>query len=130
MIQAQGLRKSYGSLVAVDGIDLELRRAETFGLLGPNGAGKTTTMHLLVGVLRPDAGTVSLDGQLDPTRPEVRRKIGIAPQREALYEDLTGAENLRFFGKLYGLGGARLRERVAWALDFAGLTERGRDLVK
>jgi ABC-2 type transport system ATP-binding protein len=130
MIRAAHLRKAYGSLVAVDDISLELVPGETFGLLGPNGAGKTTTIHLLVGVLRPDAGEVTLCGEADPTRPAVRRHVGVAPQVEALYEELTGAENLAFFGRLYGLAGPKLRERVAWALDFAGLAERGRDRVR
>jgi ABC-2 type transport system ATP-binding protein len=130
MITAIGLRKAYGSLVAVDGVSLELKPGETFGLLGPNGAGKTTTIHLLIGALRPDAGEVTINGTSDPTRPEVRRQLGVAPQVEALYDDLTGKENLAFFGRLYGLGGPKLKERVAWALNLAGLTERGGDRVK
>jgi ABC-2 type transport system ATP-binding protein len=127
MIEAQNLRKSYGALVAVDGVSFAVRPGETFGLLGPNGAGKSTTIHILAGVLRPDAGTVVLDGQPDPTRPEVRRRLGVAPQALCLYEQLTGEENLLFFGRLCGLRGARLRERVAWALGFAGLADRARD---
>jgi ABC-2 type transport system ATP-binding protein len=124
MIQVTGLRKSYGPVVAVDGVSFEIRQGETFGLLGPNGAGKTTTIHLLTGLLRPDAGEIKISGTPDPTRLEARRHIGLAPQALALYDELTGQENLTFFGKLYGLSGPRLKERVAWGLTFAGLAER------
>lgn len=130
MIKATGLRKSYGSLTAVDDVSLELVAGETFGLLGPNGAGKTTTIHMLVGVLAPDAGEVSINGAMDPMRAMVRRQVGVAPQIESLYEELTAAENLAFFGKLYGLVGEQLRERVAWSLEFAGLSERHGHRVK
>jgi ABC-2 type transport system ATP-binding protein len=128
-LRASGLRKSFGDRLAVDGVSFEVGRGETLGLLGPNGAGKTTTIGMIVGALRPDAGRVTLDGQDDPTRPEIRRRVGVSPQALALYADLTGEENLSFFGSLYGLAGARLRERVAWALEFAGLADRRRDRV-
>jgi len=129
VILIEGLRKSYGALKAVDGLSVEVRPGETFGLLGPNGAGKTTTLHCVVGALSPDAGRIVIAGETDPSRPSVRSRIGAAPQALALYPELSAEENLRFFGRLYGLGGARLRERVAWALEFAGLTERRRDRV-
>src|SRR5437870_2637537 len=118
MIVARQLRKSFGSLTAVDGVSFEVARGETFGLLGPNGAGKTTTINMLVGALRPDAGTVQVDGVADPTQPAHRLRIGVAPQALSLYAELTGEENLAFFGKLYKLSGARLRSRVEWGLDF------------
>ncbi len=130
MIRAQDLRKVYGDLVAVDGISLEIQRGEAFGLLGPNGAGKTTTIHMLVGALSPDAGQIEMDGAADATRPDIRRRIGVAPQTLSLYEELTGAENLAFFGRMYRVRGGRLKERVAWGLAFAGLTERASDRVK
>jgi ABC-2 type transport system ATP-binding protein len=129
MIQVTDLRKAYGSVVAVDGISFEVHRGETFGLLGPNGAGKTTTIHILAGALRPDAGVVVLSGEPDPTRPEVRRQLGFAPQALSLYPELTAQENLVFFGKLYGLHGAHLKERVDGALELAGLTDRRSDRV-
>ena len=128
-IIADNLRKAYGSLVAVDGLSFTVGSGETFGLLGPNGAGKTTTIGMIVGSLRPDDGQVTVAGETDPTRPALRRQIGVAPQALALYQDLTAQENLAFFGTLYGLAGARLQERVAWALDFAGLTDRRGDRV-
>ncbi len=130
MIRARDLRKSYANVQAVDGVSLELVAGETFGLLGPNGAGKTTTIHMLIGALRPDDGEVTINGSTDPMRPDVRRQIGVAPQVEALYDELSAAENLSIFGRLYGLSGSRLKERVSWCLGVAGLTTRAGDRVK
>jgi ABC-2 type transport system ATP-binding protein len=129
MIVAQGLGKRYGHIVALDGVSLEIQPGETFGLLGPNGAGKTTFLHLLAGILAPDAGSVSIDGEVDPRNPAVRRKIGIAPQSISLYKELTADENLHFFGRLYGLTGPKLRERVDDVLRRVGLTDRRGDTV-
>jgi len=128
-IQVRDLRKAFGATVAVDGVSFDIPRGEAFGLLGPNGAGKTTTIRMIVGALKPDAGSVTVDGEPDPTRESVRMRIGTAPQAIALYVDLTAEENLRFFGALYGLSGARLAERVDWALDFSGLGPRRKDRV-
>jgi ABC-2 type transport system ATP-binding protein len=130
VIEARNLSKRYGQLQAVDGVSLTLKKGEAFGLLGPNGAGKTTLIHMLVGALVPDAGEVRVGGEPDPGRPSVRRRIGVAPQTLAIYEELTGGENLATFGRLYGLSGPALRERTDWALEFAGLTDRRRHLVK
>jgi len=123
-IQVRALKKSYGSIVAVDGVSFDVAAGETFGLLGPNGAGKSTTIGMIVGSLRPDAGDVTVDGSTDPTRPAIRMKIGVTPQSLALYSELTAEENLSFFGRLYGLSGDRLKRRVEWALAFAGLADR------
>jgi len=128
-LSVRDLRKSYGATVAVDGITFDVARGESFGLLGPNGAGKSTTINLLVGALAPDSGEVRVDGG-DPASAATRLSIGVAPQSLALYEELTGDENLALFGRLYGLGGAKLAERVDWALAFAGLADRRRDRVK
>ncbi len=130
MLTIQNLRKSFGDIVAVDGISFTIEKGETFGLLGPNGAGKTTTLNVILGVLKADEGTVRLKGGEDPAEMRVRRRLGNAPQALALYEELTGEENLAFFGKLYGLKGARLKERVEWALDFVGLANRRKDRLK
>ncbi|MFH0983181.1 MAG: ABC transporter ATP-binding protein [Planctomycetota bacterium] len=130
MIKLTNLRKTFGPIVAVDDLTLEIRRGEVFGLLGPNGAGKTTTVNLAIGLLRPDAGTVELDGQGSPENAAVRRRIGVSPQEMAIYDELTGEENVSFFGRLQGLTGRELAKRVAWSLDFVGLTDRRRDRAK
>ena len=127
MLSLRDLRKRFGDRVAVDGLSLEVRRGEILGLLGPNGAGKSTTIHMAVGLLDPDEGEVDIDGRGSPRNPEVRRLLGVAPQSIALYDALTPEENLRFFGRVQGLSGRVLDERVEWALSFAALSDRRRD---
>ncbi len=129
MLTLDNIRKRYGAIVAVDGLTLTVQRGEVLGLLGPNGAGKSTTVNLAVGLLAPDAGRVSIEGAGDPIQPAVRARLGVAPQALALYDLLSGVENLRFFGEVYGLFGGRLKERVSWALEFVGLTDRAGDRV-
>jgi ABC-2 type transport system ATP-binding protein len=129
VLNLSDVRKTFGKIVAVDGLSLSIKKGELFGLLGPNGAGKSTTVSLAVGLLAPDAGSITIEGYGSPADPSVRQKIGVAPQALALYDLLTGEENLRFFGEVYGLSGARLGERVKWCLDFAGLTDRKGDRV-
>lgn len=126
MIQVDGLHKSYGSHKAVDGVSFEIARGETFGLLGPNGAGKTTTLSMLIGLLKPDEGSVRINGD-DPAKPATRLQVGIAPQALSLYEELSAEENLTFFAQLYGYDGTQLKERVEWALEFAALGDRRKD---
>jgi len=126
MIELTDVRKSYGAIQALQGLSLSVARGEIFGLLGPNGAGKSTAMHVLVGLLRPDSGRVRvLDGE--PTDPAVRARIGIAPQSLALYEQLTGRENLAFYARLYGLRGRALDAALDAALDFVRLADRQHD---
>jgi ABC-2 type transport system ATP-binding protein len=127
VIRVNGISKTFNGTVAVDNVSFELRERETFGLLGPNGAGKTTTINIMVGVLQPDAGSVDIDDGGSPLDAGVRRKIGNAPQSLAIYDSLSAEENIRFFGKLYGLRGSHLKKRIEWVLDFAGLTERRKD---
>lgn len=122
--------KRYGDIVAVNGIDLEIPKGEIFGLLGPNGAGKSTAIGMMVGYLRPDSGEIDVDGQGSPMSPKVRESIGLAPQALALYEDLTAEENLAFCAALYSIGGAKQKERIDWALNLAGLTDRRADRVR
>jgi ABC-2 type transport system ATP-binding protein len=129
VLNLSNVRKAFGRIVAVDGLSLSVRTGELFGLLGPNGAGKSTSVSMAVGMLTPDSGTVSIEGHGNPAAPAVRQAIGVAPQALALYDLLTGEENLAFFGSVYGLGGARLQERVKWALDFVGLSDRKDDRV-
>jgi len=130
MLRLSGVRKAYGANVAVDGLSLDIRPGEVFGLLGPNGAGKSTTVAIAVGLLSPDAGTVVIGEGGSPTDPAVRARIGVAPQALAIYEDLSAVENLDFFGALQGLRGSALAQRIAWALDFVGLTPRARERVE
>jgi ABC-2 type transport system ATP-binding protein len=129
MLTVSDLHKNFGARAAVDGVSFTLEQGETFGLLGPNGAGKSTTIHMLCGVLRPDAGQVKIDGLADPTQPKVRERLGVAPQSLSLYEDLSAEENLAFFGRCYAMPAAKLKERVDWCLGFAGLADRRRDSV-
>src|SRR5690606_35576251 len=126
----EGLRKSYRDLVAVDDVSFSITEGETYGLLGPNGAGKTTTISMVVGILARDAGTVTVDGRPHDLHDTAgKAKIGYVPQELALYPDLTAEENLRFFGRLYGLSGAELKRRSAEVLEVVGLADRARDRV-
>jgi ABC-2 type transport system ATP-binding protein len=128
LLEVRSLGKDYGTRAAVAAIDLDVAAGEIVGLLGPNGAGKTTTISMISGVVTPSRGTARVDGH--DVRAEARAAraaLGVAPQDLAIYEPLTATENLRFFGGLYGLGGALLAERIDWALGVAGLTDRARE---
>ena len=129
VITVRELRKAYDARVAVDGVSFEIGRGETFGLLGPNGAGKSTTIHCITGVVAPDSGSVLIDGRDGPSKPAVRRALGLAPQALALYLDLSAEENVRFFGRIYGLAGTKLEDRTDWVLALAGLSDRRKDVV-
>jgi ABC-2 type transport system ATP-binding protein len=130
MLAIENLTKRYGSVAALQGVSLSLERGEFFGLLGPNGAGKTTLMSLVAGIRPADSGEIRLNGApLDHRRVEQRAQLGFVPQSLALYEELSGVENLRLFGRLYGLRGALLRDRVEEGLLAAQLQERRRDKV-
>ncbi|GMV40787.1 MAG: hypothetical protein AMXMBFR64_25030 [Myxococcales bacterium] len=130
MIEIRDLRVRFGDLVAVDGLSLTVTEGLLYGLLGPNGAGKTTTLSCVAGLRTPTGGTVRVGG-LDPVRQpmEVRRLLGLVPQSLALYPTLTVTDNLRIFGGLMGLSGARLRDRVAWGLALAQLDGRAGTIV-
>ncbi len=110
--------------MALDGISFEVEKAATFGLLGPNGAGKTTTISILCGLIKPDSGTVTLNGKSDPSRMDVRSRLSVVPQSLAIYEELTARENLKFFGRMYDLSGKTLQKRVDYCLELAGLQKR------
>jgi ABC-2 type transport system ATP-binding protein len=130
LVVCADLRKRYGDRTVVDGVGFTIAPGETYGLLGPNGAGKTTTISLLCGLLARDGGTVVVGGHdLDQDPLAVKRAIGYVPQDVALYPDLTARENLRFFGRLYGLRGSDLAGRVEQALATVGLADRGDDRV-
>ncbi|MGV3516886.1 ABC transporter ATP-binding protein [Luteitalea sp.] len=130
MLVLSHIVKRYGPRVAVDDLSIEVRPGEILGLLGPNGAGKSTTMHVATGLLRPDAGTVTIGQHGSPSNPEARRRLGLAPQNLAVYDLLSAEENLVFFGQLYGLSGALLKARVEASLAFVGLGDRRRDRVE
>jgi ABC-2 type transport system ATP-binding protein len=113
VIRLTALTKRYGKFTAVDGIDLEVPRGELFGLLGPNGAGKTTSIRMIVGILRPTSGTVTVDGIDIQARPlEAKARLGYIPDRPFVYDKLTGGEFLRFCAALYGLQGAGVERRI------------------
>jgi len=121
-VETVRLTRRFGAFVAVDDLTLSVEPGEVFGFLGSNGAGKTTAIRMLCGLLAPSAGTARVLGLDVATQPdEIKRRIGYMSQRFSLYDDLSIGENLRFFGGAYGLAGAALRERVAWALRLAEL---------
>jgi ABC-2 type transport system ATP-binding protein len=129
VIKVENVKKRFGKTVALDEVSFEVAKGQTFGLLGPNGAGKTTTIKILCGLLRPDSGTVTLDGKTDPTLIDVRMSLGMVPQSMAIYEELSAQDNLRFFGRMYGLKGHCLKEKIKYCLEIAGLSERKKERV-
>ncbi len=129
-VETRGLTRRFGTLTAVRDLSLVITKGEVFGLLGPNGSGKTTTIRMLCGLLEPSAGSASVDGIEITAAPEqIKRRIGYMSQRFGLYEDLTVAENLAFYGGIYGLRGAGGHERVAEVVAFLGIGPRRRQLV-
>jgi ABC-2 type transport system ATP-binding protein len=129
-VHTQGLRREFGSFVAVDGIDLEVPRGSLYGFVGPNGAGKSTTIKCLTGLLVPTAGSISLLG-LDPIADPVavKRQVGVVPEDLALFEQLTAAETLAFVGQVHGLPHATTKARSAELLDLMDLTSASGQLV-
>jgi ABC-2 type transport system ATP-binding protein len=125
LLEVCNLRKTFGNLVAVEDVSFSVAPGEVFGLLGPNGAGKSTTMNMVVGLLAPDSGSIRLEGrELSPDNRELRQALGVVPQDLAIYPDLTARENLDFFGRLYGIKGRVLKQRIDDALERTGLTGR------
>lgn len=130
-LQATSLRKTFGTLVALDDLNLTIEEGSFFGLLGPNGAGKSTFMSLVSGFQTADSGSLSILGEpLSPTNLEQKRHIGFAPQTLALYKELSAEKNLSLFGKLFGLRGKTLSQRIEYALEVAQLTDRRHSKVK
>lgn len=130
-IRAKELRRRFGALEAVKGIDFEVARGEIFSLLGPNGAGKSTTISMLSCLLAPSGGNAWVMGHsiLDE-QTAVKKSIGVVPQELALYEDMSARENLNFWGQMYNLRGAELARRVDEVLALIGLEERSRERVE
>src|SRR5881628_3355179 len=131
MLEIKHLRKSFGSLVAVDDVSFGLKAGQLIGLLGPNGAGKTTTVSMIARLLTPDHGEVLVGGQrLAGDTDPAKRRIGLVPQDLALYDELTARDNLRFFGALYNLTGRALDEAIGAAMHLVELSDRIKDRVK
>ena len=125
-LSARALRKSYGDLEVVSGVDLAVAPGECFGLLGPNGAGKTTTLKLCLGLIEPDSGEIELLGEPVPRRArEARRNVGVVPQFDNLDPDFTVEENLVVYARYFGIAKEEIRERISALLEFAGLAGRG-----
>lgn len=129
-VETVALRKTFGALVAVDSLDLTIGRGEVFGLLGPNGSGKTTTIRMLCGLVTPSSGRATVVGYDVHQAPEqIRRAIGYMSQRYGLYDDLTVAENIRFYATVYGLRGDAREARMVALMDELELTPRARQLA-
>jgi len=129
-IETIGLTKKYGSLTAVDKLDLKVKANTIHGFLGPNGAGKTTTIKILVGLLKPSKGVVKIfDQEAGGDRPDIRFKIGYMPELPKFPKHLTGYELLEIYGGMYGLPKTTLKEQVPRLLEMVGLKERGRDRI-
>ena len=131
IVAVTDLAKRFGDHAAVDGVSFDILEGEIFGLLGPNGAGKTTIISMVSCLLAPTSGSVIVAGADVTKDPRtVKRALGVVPQEIALYPTLTALENLRFWGRMYGLGGRLLEERVAEALETAGLADRAKERIE
>lgn len=130
-VKVRGLTKRFNDFVAVDSIDLTIRKGEIFGFLGPNGAGKSTTIKMLCGLLLPTAGEGSVGGfDIMKQSEEIKAGIGYMSQKFSLYDDLTVEENIHFFSGIYGVEPGRKKERLEWALEMAGLKDRRKKLTR
>jgi ABC-2 type transport system ATP-binding protein len=131
LLEIRRLSKSFGETRAVQDVSFEVREGEIYGLLGPNGAGKTTTLSMVCGLLKPDAGEVRVAGANFWTDPQAARGLmGVVPQDLALYDELSGRENLEFWGRVAGLDAREARRRAGEVLEALLLTDRAKDPVK
>jgi ABC-2 type transport system ATP-binding protein len=131
ILEVKDLVKKYGENIAVKGISFNIKEGEIFSLLGPNGAGKTTTISVLSTLLPPTTGEATVCGYSVTKQPmDVRRSIGVVPQDLALYEELTAAENLSFWGQMYGLNGKALSKRIDEVLELIGLKDKAKAHVR
>lgn len=131
MLVVENLIKQYGDLTAVDNISFEASQGTVFGLLGPNGAGKSTAINCISGLLKATSGRIRVAGfDVQKEGKKARKSLGVVPQELALYEDLPAIDNLRFWGKAYGMRGAELQSRVEDVLAHIGLGDRAGDLPK
>ncbi|MNO15910.1 Daunorubicin/doxorubicin resistance ATP-binding protein DrrA [compost metagenome] len=128
ILELNGIVKRYQNKTAVNQVSLTVKEGEIFGLLGPNGAGKTTLISTICGLSEPEEGEILLFGKtMKSAGTEIKKQIGVVPQDIAVIQGLTAYENVTFFGKLYGLKGKLLKERVEEALNFTGLWDRRKD---
>ena len=125
LIQARGLTKKFGDFTAVDGIDFDVAKGESFGILGPNGAGKSTTMRIIAATSQRTSGSISILGR-DPEEhgPQVRAHLGVVPQQDNLDTELTVSENLYIYGRYFGLSKSFIKNKVDELLEFAQLQEK------
>lgn len=131
IVEIKNLVKRYNDLLAVDNVNMSIQAGEIFGLLGPNGAGKSTAINAIAGLVGIDSGEIRLFGKkISEDEREIRRKLGVVPQELAVFDDLSAYDNLCYFGRLYGLRGKLLRERVNEALEFTGLIDKKNILPK
>jgi len=131
IVNTKNLVKRYGSNLAVDNLSLNVDKGEIFGLLGPNGAGKSTAIKMIMGLTKQDRGEIIIDSMnIKDDSIDIRRKLGLVPQEIALYNSLSTVENLDYFGRLYGLKGKLLKERMDWALEFVGLSDKRKETPK
>ncbi|GMA48056.1 daunorubicin resistance protein DrrA family ABC transporter ATP-binding protein [Tetragenococcus muriaticus] len=131
MIEVQSLKKSFKKKVAVENMNFYLEDGESVGLLGPNGAGKSTAISMISTLMPPTQGSITYNGKDALTKPdELRKDLGVVPQEIALYEELSAYENMKFFGKVYGLSGKLLEDRIQEILKLIGLTERQKEAVE
>ena len=130
-LKIERVSKTFGAIRAVDEVSFEVRPGEIYGLLGPNGAGKTTTISMISGLLKPDAGEIFVAGAAFWSDPQKAKRImGVVPQELAIYEELTGRENLEFWGRIAGLSSGEAKSRATELLTALSLTDRARDAVK
>ena len=130
-VLVQGLKKSFGDLTAVAGVDFEMHSGELFGFLGPNGAGKTTTINMLTGLARPDEGSIRIGGIDCSRNPRAaQHMLGVVPDESNLYPELSGFENLSFCGALYGMRKSEREKRAAELLEQFGFESGGRAQIR
>ena len=131
MIEIKDVTKSYGRQKVLQNVSFEIMEGELFGLLGPNGAGKSTLIDILTGIQSMDSGEIFINGKSIKTdKVEIRKHLGLVPQDIALLEELNAVDNLEYFGGLYGLAGAELKNQIEKLLEVAGLTDKKKEKVK
>ena len=130
LIQIKNVTKRYNDRLAVDNVNINIEEGEIFGLLGPNGAGKSTLISIMCGLINADTGDVIINGHsIKKDAVKAKENIGLVPQEIALYANVSALDNLKFWGKMYGLKGSLLKDRIAEVLDATGLSDRSKDKV-